>query len=219
MRRFAPTVLLLAAGAGLLLTGALAPAASAQAGTVTVANPGNQSGVTGTVITPLQLHATDTDMVAAFAWTAGSLPVGLVISPTTGLITGTPVQAGTYSVTVTAVESTTMTPSPSASMTTPVATPTPSMTTPSASATATKPATASAFFTPFGQTIFDWVITGTAAMTPTAAPTAFPSGGVVTGGGGSLSGGASAGLAAAGAALILAAGGTLAWRRRKSRLS
>lgn len=226
MRRLIITVLLLTAGAGLLLTSVLAPAASAapaQTGAVTVANPGNQAGVTGTAITPLQLHATDTDMVTTFVWTAGCLPPGLAVNSATGLISGTPTAAGTYSVTVTAVENTASpAASPSAAVTTPAATPTAAVTTPGATATATKPVTASAYMTPYGQVIFDWVITGKAGVATCTTPAAFPSGGVVTGGGGSLGSGANPVLITASAVLILAgAGSGLLWRRRsrKARLS
>ncbi|MEV5720565.1 putative Ig domain-containing protein [Amycolatopsis mediterranei] len=70
-------------------------------GPVTANNPGNQSGVVGTA-TSLQLSASGGS--GGYTWTATGLPAGLSIS-TSGLISGTPATAGTYSVTATAKDS------------------------------------------------------------------------------------------------------------------
>ncbi|WP_425555928.1 putative Ig domain-containing protein [Kitasatospora nipponensis] len=71
--------------------------------TVTVGNPGSQSGTVGTAVS-LQVSASDS-AGNALSYSAGGLPAGLSIS-TTGLITGTPSAAGTSSVTVTATSGT-----------------------------------------------------------------------------------------------------------------
>jgi len=71
-------------------------------GTVTVANPGNQSTVTGTAVS-LPLSASGG--TAPYTWTASGLPAGLSISSSTGTISGTPTTAGTSSVSVTATDS------------------------------------------------------------------------------------------------------------------
>jgi subtilase family serine protease len=73
--------------------------------TVTVTNPGNQTGTVGTAAS-LQIHATDSASGQTFTYSATGLPAGLSISSTTGLITGTPATAGTNSVTVTAKDTT-----------------------------------------------------------------------------------------------------------------
>ncbi|MBM9505258.1 putative Ig domain-containing protein [Streptomyces sp. KK5PA1] len=73
-------------------------------GSVTVTNPGSQTGTAGTAAS-LQLGATDT-AGGTLSWTAGGLPAGLSIAPATGLISGTPTTAGTYTVTATATDST-----------------------------------------------------------------------------------------------------------------
>jgi hypothetical protein len=73
--------------------------------TVTVANPGTQNATAGTAVDPLQLQATDSASGQTLAFTANGLPTGLSIS-SSGRITGTPTTAGSYSVTVTATDST-----------------------------------------------------------------------------------------------------------------
>jgi poly(hydroxyalkanoate) depolymerase family esterase len=73
--------------------------------TVTVTNPGNQSASSGTAISPLQIHATDSATGQTLTYTATGLPPGLTIN-STGLITGTPGTAGSYAVTVTATDTT-----------------------------------------------------------------------------------------------------------------
>jgi endo-1,4-beta-xylanase len=71
--------------------------------TVSVTNPGNQSGTVGTAVSK-QVSATDSGG-AALTYSATGLPAGLSIS-SSGLISGTPTAAGTSSVTVTAKDST-----------------------------------------------------------------------------------------------------------------
>ncbi|MFD7907624.1 putative Ig domain-containing protein [Kitasatospora sp. NPDC057904] len=73
--------------------------------TVTVTNPGSQSGTVGTAAS-LQIHATDSASGQALTYSATGLPAGLSINSSTGLISGTPTAAGTSSVTVTAKDST-----------------------------------------------------------------------------------------------------------------
>ena len=73
--------------------------------TVTVTSPGNQTGVVGTAVAGLQVHATDSATGQSLAYSAVGLPPGLSIS-SAGLISGTPTAAGTYTVTVTATDST-----------------------------------------------------------------------------------------------------------------
>ncbi|HZR51615.1 MAG TPA: glycoside hydrolase family 48 protein [Streptosporangiaceae bacterium] len=73
--------------------------------TVTVTNPGNQTGTVGTAVS-LQIKATDSAAGQTLSYSAANLPAGLSISATTGLITGTPTTAGTSSVTVTVKDTT-----------------------------------------------------------------------------------------------------------------
>jgi hypothetical protein len=73
--------------------------------TVTVTNPGNQTGTVGTAAN-VQMSATDSQSGQTFTWSATGLPAGLSISSSAGLISGTPTTAGTYSVTVTAKDTT-----------------------------------------------------------------------------------------------------------------
>jgi endo-1,4-beta-xylanase len=72
--------------------------------TVSVTNPGSQSGTVGTAAS-VQVHATDSGG-AALTYSASGLPAGLSINSSSGLISGTPTAAGTSSVTVTAKDST-----------------------------------------------------------------------------------------------------------------
>ena len=71
-------------------------------GSVTVNNPGNQTGTVGTAVS-LQLSASGG--TAPYTWTATGLPAGLSIS-SGGAISGTPTTAATSNVTVTAKDST-----------------------------------------------------------------------------------------------------------------
>lgn len=74
--------------------------------TVTVNNPGSQSGVSGTAISTLTITATDSQSGQTLTWTQTGLPPGLSIASGTGAITGTPTSPGTYTVTVTATDTT-----------------------------------------------------------------------------------------------------------------
>ncbi|NUR29113.1 MAG: hypothetical protein HOV83_25285 [Catenulispora sp.] len=67
--------------------------------TVSVTNPGNQTGVVGTAVSK-QISGTDS-AGKTLTYSATGLPAGLAIS-SSGLISGTPTTAGTSSVTVTA---------------------------------------------------------------------------------------------------------------------
>ncbi|HEU5268579.1 MAG TPA: Ig domain-containing protein [Jatrophihabitans sp.] len=71
-------------------------------GSVTVNNPGNQSGTVGT---PVSLTMTASGGTAPYTWSATGLPTGLSIGSSSGTISGTPSAAGTFSVTVTAHDS------------------------------------------------------------------------------------------------------------------
>jgi hypothetical protein len=72
--------------------------------TVTVTNPGSQTGTVGTPVS-LQIHATDSASGQTLTYSATGLPAGLSIS-SSGLISGTPTTASTSSVTVTATDTT-----------------------------------------------------------------------------------------------------------------
>ncbi|WBO68270.1 M4 family metallopeptidase [Streptomyces camelliae] len=71
---------------------------------VTVSNPGSQTATVGTAVS-LQVQASSTNS-GALSYSASGLPSGLSINGSTGLITGTPTTAGTYSTTVTVTDST-----------------------------------------------------------------------------------------------------------------
>jgi uncharacterized repeat protein (TIGR01451 family) len=75
------------------------------ANTVTVTNPGDQSSTVGTAVS-LQMHATDSASGETLTWSATGLPPGLSINSSSGLISGTPTTRGTFSVTVTAKDTT-----------------------------------------------------------------------------------------------------------------
>ncbi|MFF1308607.1 M4 family metallopeptidase [Streptomyces sp. NPDC058307] len=70
---------------------------------VTVTNPGSQSTTVGTAVS-LQISASSTNS-GSLTYAATGLPTGLSIS-STGLISGTPTTAGSYSTTVTVTDST-----------------------------------------------------------------------------------------------------------------
>ncbi len=72
--------------------------------TVTVTNPGTQTGTVGTAAS-LQISGSDSASGQTLTYSATGLPAGLSIS-STGLISGTPTTAGTSSVTVTAKDTT-----------------------------------------------------------------------------------------------------------------
>ena len=73
--------------------------------TVTVTNPGTQSGTVGTAVS-LPVTATDSGSGQTLTYSATGLPAGLSINSSTGTISGTPTTAGTSSVTVTAKDGT-----------------------------------------------------------------------------------------------------------------
>jgi Zn-dependent metalloprotease len=73
--------------------------------TVTVNNPGNRSGTVGTA-TSLQMTGTDSQSGQTLTWSATGLPAGLSLSSSTGLISGTPSTAATYTPTVKATDTT-----------------------------------------------------------------------------------------------------------------
>jgi Putative Ig domain/Fibronectin type III domain len=70
---------------------------------ISVTNPGTQTSTAGS---PLSLHvqASDTGSGATLSYAATGLPAGLVINSGTGLISGTPSTAGSYTVTATATD-------------------------------------------------------------------------------------------------------------------
>ena len=71
---------------------------------LTVAPIANQTANTGVPVSPIASTATDsqTSPFPVITWTASGLPPGITISHSSGLITGTPTQSGTYQVTVSA---------------------------------------------------------------------------------------------------------------------
>ena len=77
----------------------VSPPASATP-TVTVTNPGTQTGTVGTADT-VQVQASDSATGKTLAYSATDLPLGLSISSSTGAITGSPTVAGSYTTTVT----------------------------------------------------------------------------------------------------------------------
>jgi hypothetical protein len=78
---------------------------SAQGNTVTVTNPGAQSGTVGTAAS-LQISASDSASGQSLTYSASGLPAGLSINASSGLISGTPTAAGSSSVAVTATDTT-----------------------------------------------------------------------------------------------------------------
>ncbi|MFI6874865.1 M4 family metallopeptidase [Streptomyces sp. NPDC050400] len=70
---------------------------------VTVTNPGNRTSSVGTAVS-LQISASSSNS-GTLTYSATGLPAGLSISSSTGLISGTPTTAGTYSTTVTVKDS------------------------------------------------------------------------------------------------------------------
>ncbi|HEU5429049.1 MAG TPA: RICIN domain-containing protein [Actinocrinis sp.] len=81
------------------------PGGAVSGNTVTVTNPGSQSGTVGQVVNGPQIQGTDSAAGQTLGYTASGLPTGLSIS-SSGLITGTPSAAGTFNATVTATDPT-----------------------------------------------------------------------------------------------------------------
>ena len=73
--------------------------------TVTVTNPGSQTGFVGTAAS-LQISASDSASGQTLTYSASGLPAGLSINSSSGLISGTPTTAGSSNVTVTATDTT-----------------------------------------------------------------------------------------------------------------
>ncbi|KRA29613.1 hypothetical protein ASD81_21860 [Nocardioides sp. Root614] len=81
------------------------PTCTTAGNTVTVTNPGSRTGTVGTA-TSLQLTGSSSGAGQTLTWSATSLPAGLSINASTGLISGTPTTAATSSVTATARDTT-----------------------------------------------------------------------------------------------------------------
>jgi hypothetical protein len=73
--------------------------------TVSVTDPGDQSGVSGTAITPFPMVVSDSSPVATYTFASSGLPPGVSVDVSDGTVSGTPTTAGTYDVTVTATDS------------------------------------------------------------------------------------------------------------------
>jgi hypothetical protein len=85
--------------------GTAAFTSSTAGNTVTATSPGNQTSTVGSAVS-LQVHATDSASGQTLTYSATGLPAGLSVNSSTGLISGTPSAAGTFSVTVTARDTT-----------------------------------------------------------------------------------------------------------------
>jgi hypothetical protein len=85
--------------------GGLVSGSTSTGNTVTVTNPGSQTGTVGTAVS-LQITATDSASGQTLTYSATGLPTGLSINSSSGLISGTPSAAGSYSVSVTATDTT-----------------------------------------------------------------------------------------------------------------
>jgi hypothetical protein len=73
--------------------------------TVTVGGVSDQTSGVGSAITPLHVTASDSSTTATLSYSAGStLPTGLSINATSGVISGTPSKSGIYAVTITVTD-------------------------------------------------------------------------------------------------------------------
>ena len=84
---------------------AAAGGGSSGSDTVTVTNPGAQTGTVGTAAS-LQIHAVDSASGQTLSYSATGLPAGLAINASSGLISGTPTASGNSTVTVTVTDGT-----------------------------------------------------------------------------------------------------------------
>jgi hypothetical protein len=91
-------------GAG-LATNSFSVNLNGSANTVTVTNPGAQTGTVGTA-TSLPIRASDSAAGQTLNYRATGLPAGLSINTSTGVISGTPTASGSSAVTVTATDTT-----------------------------------------------------------------------------------------------------------------
>jgi endo-1,4-beta-xylanase len=73
--------------------------------TVTVTNPGSQTGTVGTAES-VTLHATDSAAGQTLRFGATGLPPGISVNATTGVLSGTPTTPGTFTVMATATDGT-----------------------------------------------------------------------------------------------------------------
>jgi serine protease len=73
--------------------------------TITVTNPGSQTSFVGKALS-LQVHASDSASGQTLTYSAASLPTGISINSSSGLISGTPTATGTSHVTVTVSDTT-----------------------------------------------------------------------------------------------------------------
>src|SRR5450631_1520029 len=80
-------------------------AAFTGANIISVTNPGTQTSTAGSPLS-LQIQASDSGTNATLSYSATGLPPGLVINSGTGLISGTPSAAGSYTVIATAADGT-----------------------------------------------------------------------------------------------------------------
>ncbi len=127
-------------------------------GSPILTNPGSRTSPRGTALT-LALTATDPNQ-DVLTFTALGLPAGLSINPTTGIISGTPTTAGTFSASVTVADTSANVASQFFTWTvvaTDAAAPTITITSPTTSATYS---TAAAFVTLTGAATDDVAVTG-----------------------------------------------------------
>src|SRR4030095_5798572 len=73
--------------------------------TVTVTNPGSQTATVGTPVS-VQIQARSSGANQTLTYSATGLPAGLTINAATGLVSGTPTTAQSYTTTVTAKDTT-----------------------------------------------------------------------------------------------------------------